>query len=349
METTQAKPAETADLAQSITTAWGDWLTRERNPSTKRHNVYASAWRPCTRRMVLEMVEGDKLPAWDANALANFRRGQDRERDLVNDLRAIGRNAPIPFEVHHTQERFEISDRKGRVCLTGRKDGDLVFSNGQTTPFEVKAWSQNTVARINCFNDLQRSPWTKAASFQLLAYLFGFNRPLGFFILDRHGLPLPVAVELDNHYEEMEEFLQRAEQAMDAREAYLAASTPEAAEAALPPFIDDAAECKRCPFFGAVCNPPIFHDAAKVLADPELEAFLERREELQAAADEYEDIDQAVKATLRGIETGICGRFLITGKWGPHTTYPLPKEVKAQYRKVDEKGKFTLHIEKVSA
>jgi hypothetical protein len=297
------------DLTDSITAGWKDFLKAK--PSAPHQYVYASAWRACTRRMVLDMTACDRLPAWQPEQLANFRRGEDRERDLLADLAKLGRNAPVPFRVIGQQERFELRDHKGRVAIVGKKDAELVFDvdrNGGETPplqcpLEVKAWHPNIVARISTFDDLLLSPWTRAGAYQLLAYLYGFGRPLGFLLLDRNGLPLPLAVELEPHLAEMEDFLTRAEIALDHLE-----------RGSLPDFTTDPQECRRCPFLGSTCNPALNYDAAKVLADAELEAMLERRSMLESAADEYEVLDKQVKARLKGIDYGLCGPFLVEGK-----------------------------------
>jgi hypothetical protein len=288
-------------FTDSIVAGWREFL-KGRPPSPPHSYVYASAWRACTRRMVLDMTDCDKLPPFEAEQLANFRRGEDRERDLLADLAKIGRNAPIPFQVVGQQERFEVRDRKGRVCIVGKRDAEIKFEDGTRAPLEVKSWSQNTVAHIAEFADLFKSPWTRSGAYQLLAYLYGFGRPLGFMLLDRHGLPLPVAVELEPHLAEMEDFMTRAELALDHAQA-----------GTLPDFIDDPEECQRCPFMGSVCNPNLQYSAAQVLEDAELAATLERRTELESAWREYKALDELAKKRLKNIDLGICGKFLIEG------------------------------------
>jgi hypothetical protein len=292
---------EPAQLVESITAGWRDYL--KSRPPAPHNYVYASSWRACTRRMVLDMTQPDKMPAWTPEQLANFRRGDDRERDLLADLAKIGRNAPIPFQVVGQQDRFELRDHKGRVAIVGKRDVEIRFDDGTQAPLEVKSWNPNTVARITCFDDLLKSPWTRSGAYQLLSYLYGFGRPLGIMLLDRNGLPLAIAVELEPHLAEMEDFLARAEIALD-----------HAAAGTLPDYIHDAGECKRCPFFGGTCNPGIDYNAARILTDESLLADLERREELREAGYEFNDLDKSVKERLKGIDMGIAGSFLVEGK-----------------------------------
>ncbi len=152
-------------------------------------------------------------------------------------------------------------------------------------------------------------------------------------MLDRSGIPKLLPVILNDHLDRMEEFLAKAERVVDHAQA-----------GTLPDYINDPGECRRCDFFGATCNPPMSAGGAVVLTDPELEAALTRREELKAAADEFDKIDKRVKAQLRGIEEGIAGPFVINGKWQKKTTTDLPADVKKLYSTTDPKGSFRLEI-----
>jgi len=318
-------------IVNSIQSTWEQLLLKERRPASKRAYTYASGFSPCTRQLTLEMVEGDKQPPWSAQQLANFERGDDREISLLAKLSRVGQLNDPPFKVIGQQERFELRDRQGRVVIVGKTDATFDFGGGLKPKIEVKNWSPNITARINEFEDLFHSPWTRRGAYQILAYLYGSGEPIGFLLLDRPGIPALIPAELEEHLDRMEDFLTRASEAQDHREA-----------GTLPDYIQDTGECKRCWCYGIVCNPPVHNAGAKILTDPELEAMLKRRDELSEAAHEYDGLDKTVKALLRGVELGIAGQFLVEGKWGRNTTYPVPAEIKDKYKKVDEKGKFTL-------
>lgn len=327
------------DLTASIENAWREWIVKEEDRERSPHKyVYASAYRKCTRRMAYDLIQPEMQPAFDADILARFRRGKDRERDLLADLPFIGRNSDPSFEVIGHQERFEINDRRGRVIVVGKKDAEIKFAGGPSAPLECKSWSPTIISRISCFADLLNSPWTSSASYQILSYLYGFNRPYGIMLLDKPGIPLLLPVVLEDHLEQMERFLRQAEEAVDAAE-----------NNHLPEYIDDPSECRRCGYYGAICNPPMDSGpGAQVFTDQELEADLSRRDSLSEAADEYDAIDKRVKARLRGVEHGICGPFSITGSYRRKTSYDIPDEVKNKYKSTDEKGTFVLKIEKVA-
>jgi len=282
--------------------------------------------------MVLEATVPEQQPPFDAFTLARFRRGNDRERDILSDLCRIGRNAEPPFQILGQQDAFTVRDRKGRQVISGKVDAFLQIG-ATRAPIEIKAWAQTTVARIESFDDVLSNPWTRSGAFQIIAYLYGHANPLGFLVLDRSGLPKLLPVVLDEHLDKMEEFLSVAERVVDHAQA-----------GTLPDFISDAAECRRCGFFGGACNPPLDAIGATILSDPELEAALERRDQLSAAADEYDGLDRQIKQQLRGVELGIAGKFQIVGKWGKQSRVELPPDLKKQFTKTDPKGRFMLEI-----
>jgi hypothetical protein len=300
--------------------------------------VYASAWRVCERRMVYELTVPEQATPWDPFTLAKFRRGSDRERDLLADLTRIGRNADPPFRIVGQQERFRVKDRKDRYVLSGKVDAFLELDDPTwRAPLEVKSWAPSLVERIESFADVLENPWTRGGAYQVLAYLYGHSQPNGFLVLDRSGLPKLIPVTLDDYLEEMEEFLVRAERVVD-----------HALAGTLPPYLEgDAAECKRCPFFGGTCNPPLEAQGTTVIDDPDLEAELERWHSLRPPGREYNDLDQRLKQRLRGIEHGIIGPFSITGVWSRYNRLELPALVRKQFTKVDPKGRFTLEIERL--
>lgn len=336
-----AEQHDPAALAAAIERAWVAHLERGRRASSPHPTVYASAYRRCVRRMTLELTEPDHLPPFSADTLARFRRGEDRERDLLVDLMRVGREAEPPFDVVGAQQRFELRDRKGRVAISGKVDARLRVGDDRhaSAPLEVKAWAPSLVDRIERFEDLFGNPWTRGGGYQLLSYLYGSGEPFGFLLLDRSGLPLLLPVTLVEHLDRMEDFLTRAELAIDHAQA-----------GTVPDFLaGDVAECHRCPFFGSRCNPPLSSEGVTVLTDPELEQLLERREALREAGREFDRVDREVKARLRGIEAAVAGAFSIEGTWGKGTKLDLPEDVRKRYTVTDPKGRFTLEITKLAS
>lgn len=341
----QEGPRGLQPVAEIINVAWAELIEeveRRSDPHTREY-VYASSKRDCLRRMVLEMTDGDKTEPFNTETLAKFRRGNDRERDLKNDLARAGRNSTPPFEVVGSQERFELRDKKGRVAIVGKVDCRLQFTRSSRVPVEIKSWSVYLTNRIFTFQDLFLSPWTKPGAYQLLAYLLGSGEPVGVLLLDKPGLPMPITVILEENLELIETFLQQAELALDHKEART-----------LPPYHDDPKECGRCPFFGGVCNPPLKHSGAEVILDEGFEAKLLRREELRAHGKDFAALDKEIKERLRGVEHAVCGQFIMEGKWRQKTVYDVPDKAQQAYddarqahKSINEHGSFFLEITKL--
>lgn len=336
MTTTVTQDLSPDAVGQVVERAWEAFLLSERRAQSPHPNyVYASAYRACERRMVYEITVPDQQQPFDAFALARFRRGNDRERDLLADLSRIGRNADPEFRIVGQQDAFKVRDRQGRQIISGKVDAFLEIDRWRA-PIEVKAWAPQIVDRIDTFADVFESPWTRSGGFQLLSYLYGHAHPAGFLLLDRSGLPKLLPIVLDEHLDRMEEFLSRAERVVD-----------HALAGTLPPFLDDASECRRCPFMGGTCQPPLSAPDIAVLTDPELEADLQRWHDLQAAGKEWHTLDRRIKDRLRGVEHGVAGPFAITGKWSKLTKLELPADVKKTYTVTDPKGRFLLEITKL--
>lgn len=326
-------------LADRITRAWEAELLKDAPPPGRVHPyVYASAFRDCTRRMVYEMTVPERLPVPDATLRAKFRRGKDRERDLLADLVRIGRNTEPPFEVVGQQQDVKVRGRSGEVVISGRIDALLQFEGTRyLTPIEVKSWSPNIVDRIRTFADVFESPWTRAGAFQLLAYLYGHSQDYGFLLLDRSGLPLLLPVQLtEENLAHMEHFLAKAEEAV----AHHLAGT-------LPDYIRDHVMCKRCPFYGSPCQPPSLMEGAQVLIDEALEQQLEEWHSLRPAGKQWSALDRDIKDRLRGTESALIGHFTVTGTWSKQSRLEVPADIKRQFTITDPKGRFTLEIERL--
>ena len=310
-----------------------------------RPYCYASDWHPCERYLVHKLVDGDKIPPiTDPDLLARFQRGNDREHSLMLLLHEVGRHCDPPFQIVGGQERFTLSDRKGREAIVGKVDARLSFGRrGPSIPAEIKSWHPNLVAQMHRFEDLLENRWTRRGAIQLLCYLLGAGEEIGCLILDRPGLPLLLPVELTaDNLDLADKFLDMAERALDHKEA-----------GTYPDYLSDPVECKRCDLLGDICNPPLnWGEGIQIITDESLEQDLESRQEILDRSEEdlktLGRLDKKVKKRLRGVEQGLCGPFSIQGKWGQKTSYDLPDEIKKLHKVVNPKGSFTITIERIS-
>jgi hypothetical protein len=142
-------------------------------------------------------------------------------------------------------------------------------------------------------------------------------------------------VSLEAGLEKMERFLQDAE-------AVIAAAEP-------PPFIQDPAECRRCPFMGGACTPPLdYGEGAAIITDPEVIADTEREAELAEAAREYSRLHEKAKQRFQDVkEFAIVGNCLVRVTRRKKTWLELPDDVKAKLTKSDPEGATVVKVERM--
>jgi len=208
-------------------------------------------------------------------------------------------------------------------------------------PYEIKFGQ--VVARADSLEDLQRSSYGKKYVLQFLSYLLALGTPVGLLILVQPGGPRFLWVKLEDHLQETEEALKRVRVAIDGIES----KEP-------PDFTKDQTLCARCRHFGRQCFPSVDYGAGAVILSEEVDTevselarILERTDE---AATEYGRADKRLKALLRGVELAVFsgGRFQANGKWQRDTKYDIPADVKKQYGKEVEQGKFILKVTRLA-
>jgi CRISPR/Cas system-associated exonuclease Cas4 (RecB family) len=272
--------------------------------------------------------------------------GNEAEHAMIARLHEVGPFCRPRFAIAEQQHRFEVKDRDGIVLVTGKMDGRVKFEDGQHPPIEIK--SGRSYENAETVEDLDRNVWARTSVDQLLAYLYADDpkhypnrEPWGFILVRRQSdLPAMIRINLLEHLARVEAFMQEARKAVDARHA----------RADLPPFTTDPGECRRCAHFGKSCTPPLdYGDGVQIVTDPALIEAAVIRDRNRAARDEYEHADRMLKESLRGVESALLGDYHVTGKWSPLTTYEFPKELKAQYAKVNPQGRFTLSIARIQS
>lgn len=342
----------TADAIQAAYTKFIEKEERKSDPRERRW-VYASQWSACTRQIALDLLYPEARKQYSADTLANFRRGNDRARDIKSDMTRVGRECDPPFDVVGAEERFELRDKKGRVCIVGKVDFRLKFDGRKgSMPVETKSYHPNLTQGVEVFEDMFRNRWLRKGSHQLLAYLLATNEPAGFMLLDRPGIPKLLEVSLYDHLDKAEDFLQRAEIALDAKEAITKEKSDDSIPfATLPPYIDDPSECRVCDFFGSLCNPPLSYAGAAIYTDEETIIKTERFAELDAMPeiDEHEALNNWKKEKFRGVENAIVGKCVVTGKPRKTTKLVFPDDAtKKKYEVSDPNGGWITTITKVT-
>lgn len=285
--------------------------------SYPRKNPILSDIGDCDRQIAYGVAEWKikKLPTIDLQA--RFEVGHLMEREMTKELLEMG------FDFQGGQEAVTVHGKGGILLATGRIDGFIKWE-GEKIPVEFKSMHPNIFNQVETIEDFQRKPWLRKYIRQLQMYMFGHAKEYGLFgLTDCLGGKKWFILYLD--LGECELLLQRLENVVG----HLSKGT-------LPDRINYSEQvCGRCDW-AHMCLPDIMRSEAEILTDPELIAQLERREELDSLASEYDKLDKAVKAKLKGVRKGVAGEFFINGSEKTRRAFAKGPEIEpTKYWQVD--------------
>jgi len=280
-----------------------------------RNNFIASDIHECDRYMVYSILNWKDRPLHNEGLQAIFDAGNKEEKNIKAILAECG------YDVIHQQTPFEIKNKLGEMFCRGNIDGAISFQR-QVIPFEAKSMHPNIFAGIKTIDDFQKKPHLRKYLKQMQLYLYGKEKEAGLFILSdfRQIKLLPVALDLAE-CEWIVGRLERLWKNVKSKE--------------LPPQVDYAKGlCNQCSF-KHICLPEVKNEGAKFIENEELEASLERREEIKPIVKEYGEIDKSIKENFREIEQVFVGKnWQISGKKQIRKsvdTNALPDEIKEKY------------------
>lgn len=290
-------------LADEIVAKRKEQLRRDNKRWIPR-NFYASSIPECTRQMVHGILDWDKRELADDGLLALFESGKKEENNIIKMLLDLG------FEVVQQQNPIEIKNRKGETICTGRIDGKIIY-NGIAIPYEIKSMQDYSFQQLNTIEDFENSPLHRKYIKQLQLYMYGNNIEVGMFIISNFRQIKVIPVYLN--YERCEQILQQLERAWEyvKKKQY-----PE-------PITYNPKICDWCPF-QYLCTKQTMNKPADLIDNKELEAKIDRRFQLEAAAKEYKELDEEIKAPFKknGVLNAIIGtKYEILGRKQTRTTY----------------------------
>lgn len=268
---------------------------------------------PCVRYHVLNRTRWQERSLHDVRLQQIFDMGNEIESIAFKELAEAG------VKVIEQQRSFEWKDYQ----ITGHIDGKILAEDGQVYPLEIKSCSPFVFKAINTINDLTKGKYGYLRKYptQLNLYLLMDNKPRGVFLFKDKVSGAYKEIWMDLDYELGEETLKRAEEINK----HIAAGT-------IPQGVSSDFWCEGCAF-AHLCLPEKIGQEVEIDTG-ELATLLDRMEELKPAVDEYNELDNQVKALTEGKDKILAGDYFITGKWYERKTYDVPAEVKAQYEKI---------------
>ena len=147
--------------------------------------------------------------------------------------------------------------------------------------------------------------------------MYYFAKEKGFFALTNKLTGETKFIEMPFDYEYAESLLQKAERIYAA----LDSDTP-------PEACEDISVCEGCSL-AHICGE-CRRVPADIDLDEELDALIDRKNELAAAKKEYEQIDKEIKARVGERDKVITGQYLITRSSFVKKAFTVPESV--QYR-----------------
>lgn len=265
---------------------------------------------PCERYLVFKRTRWQDATLHDVGLQFVFDEGNLQERAVIRDLEDAG------WQIVEQQRDYEWKDFQ----ITAHLDGKIALPDSELAPMEVKSMSPFIWVKINTVADLLNAKYPHLRKYpaQLTLYNLLANAHRGFLILKNKSTGQLKEIEIGLDYEYAESLLQKAKRI----NAHVADKTvPD-------PISYDESICGRCPFLH-ICLPDVKREALVLADDPELEAQLIRRAELDPMRRAYGELDEAVKEKFlrANCEKALVGNFLLVKKDGQRNgkTFPIVK------------------------
>jgi len=335
-----------------------DLVTRLDEATARRIKIFphpnnraSEAGHPCERFLVASRIKGNMKALHGVGLQRIFDEGRLHEAALLRELEDAG------FEIKE-QERpfewavFELSGRiDGQIKVeipveepAGDKVVDSLLSLGnmkmvkqELIPLELKSCSPNSFMAVKKMSALDflraKQSWLRKYPGQMLCYLMMSEKQEGIMLFknkttgEKHQVNFVLDDEALDYTESILQKLTRVN-------AHVKAGTlPDVVK------IDD---CKGCPFCATLCFPgQDYGPGFNVMSDADLEAKLERREELAEAVGEYEDLDKEIKDSVKG-KNLVVGHFIIESKESERRSVKVPDELKKQFEVVTKYWRVTI-------
>lgn len=260
---------------------------------------------PCERYLYLLIKHWDEQKPHDVGLQNIFDLGNTLEEHTINNIKEAGYEILTP-----TVRSWQMD----KPYITGREDIRIKDENGELLPVEIKGLSPFEWEKLNTIDDFFKSKkaYIRGYPAQLQIYMLKFGKEKGFFALTNKLTGETKFIEMDFDYEYAESLLQKAERIYKALDEE---TPPEAAE--------DISACENCSL-AHICGE-CRRIPADIDLDEELDALINRKQELAEAKKEYEQVDKEIKAKVGEREKVITGAYLIERKSFTKKAFTVPE------------------------
>lgn len=287
---------------------------------------------PCLRKLYYMRAAWDKASGITDGLQGVFETGNILESVISRIVSEVG-DASIPqWRIVGTQ--LTTNDNLlAQYQISGTIDGILQVNNGggrweTAGVVDIKTMSPNIYPRINNYDDLSRYSWTRKYRGQLMLYALAHNMEQCFILaVNKNNLYEMKMIQFPLDMAYCDTLLEKARLINDA----VATNTP-------PVGIDDGDTCPQCQFV-SYCCPDYTTGRELVISDnAELEAVLDRLDELQEVMAEAKDLEKARDALLTKGHDTACGRWVVIWKKIVKNMKATPATTREEWRKTITHG-----------
>lgn len=251
---------------------------------------------PCERYLYLLIRHWEEQALHDEGLQNIFDLGNSIEEYTIKKLRDAGLEVITPVS-----RSWKVEN----PLITGREDIRIKDpEDGQLYPAEIKGLSPFEWDRLNSIDDFYSSKrhYVRAYPSQLLVYLWKFEKEKGYFILTNKLTGEIKVIDVPFDWDRADALLKKAERIYAALEDQSGSIIPDACE--------DITVCESCQMrhlcTAAIERPPVSID------DGELEAAIDRKNELAPAYGEYNEVNKQIKKLVGDRESVVAGKYVVT-------------------------------------
>lgn len=264
---------------------------------------------PCERYLFLLIRHWEEQKPHDVGLQNIFDLGNTLEEHTIRNIKEAGFEVITP-----TQRSWQLSVKGG--IITGREDVRIKDENGELLPVEIKGISPFEFDKLNSVDDFLKSKrsYIKGYPAQLFVYMLHFGKEKGFFALTNKLTGETKFIDVPFDYDLGEQYLAKAERV------YTALASDE-----IPDACEDISVCESCPL-AHICGETR-RIPTDVDLDDELDALINRKQELAPAKKEYEEVDAEIKKKVGEREKVLTGQYLIERKSFTKKAFTVPESV----------------------